>query len=132
MWQTNWLIAWAVFPCSRCNICLLCTLVKFSLRFYLLRKRLIIGIRCLTDNKDVPIANIYVSHPPVKDNSGEGMGKLIYNELLNLGLARNDVMKNFKGGCYDGAMLHVNVSASDTVISIIHHAIIYHSEIFKF
>ena len=76
---------------------------------------------------------MYVSHPPVKDNSGEGMGKLIYNELLNLGLTRNEVLKNFKGGCYDGAMLHVNVSASDAVIFIIHDlAIIHLSKIFKF
>ena len=42
-------------------------------------------------------------------NTGEGIGRTIVDLLKEFGLTEEEILENFKGGCYDGELIHKNV-----------------------
>ena len=54
---------------------------------------------------------LYLGHPVVNDKSGIGIARVIV-ERLDEFIPRNQMLRSFRGGCYDDGVINVNVSTT--------------------
>ena len=54
--------------------------------------------------------NVYLSHKRVLKYDGAGMGKLLMDALLELGLTEAQIRTGLRSACYDGEYCHTQVN----------------------